>query len=104
MKHLTLKYTLSKYLLDSLKIKNTVIYFEVEDNDAINGYKKSVSKIFQYINYSKEELEEKISKKQNTLIKNVEKLVYSNEKEKSLNKVMKKMSEDEKLNWVEKKK
>lgn len=96
-------YILDEYILDSIKTENLCLYFEVDDNDSIHGFKKTSSEIFEYKNYSKEKIEENISEKQNELIKNTQKMIESSDRQKSIEKIEKKLSEGNKLSWLEKK-
>jgi hypothetical protein len=84
---------------------NYELYFEVFDNDAVNGSKKTKSRIFNYYNKTEKELKEELLKEQKETIssfsKTLEKSKQSNsEVEKFKNELQKKAE----INWNDTKK
>ncbi len=85
---------------DLVKGKNYEMYFEVYDNDAVNGSKKTKSKLFTYYIKTKEEVQQEIIKEQqnnlnsfsNTLLKN-----KNNNQE--LEKFKKEIENKSNINW-----
>ena len=81
------------------------MYFEVFDNDAVKGSKKTKSRIFSYYNKTKGELKEEQLKEQNTTLKNISKSLENSKKEnltigKFKNAIQKKAA----INWNDTKK
>jgi hypothetical protein len=80
------------------------IFFEIFDNDAIRGPKKSVSQTFYYHNKTQDEEEEEILKEQKQGIEEMQNAKESSEKmEKSLEEFSKKLKNKEKTDWNDKK-
>ena len=80
------------------------IFFEIFDNDAIRGPKKSVSQTFLYHNKTQDEEEEEILKEQKEGMEEMENARESGEKmEKSLEEFSKKLKNKEKTDWNDKK-
>ncbi|RPD96499.1 DUF4175 family protein [Aureibaculum marinum] len=80
------------------------MYFQVVDNDAINGGKISKSKIFSYYNKTKQEVTDELLKEQQT---NLEELKIVNQKSEDLNKKLDEFSDKLRkksdLDWNDKK-
>ena len=80
------------------------LYFEVFDNDAIKGPKKTVSQTFRYRNKTFQEEEEEILEEQKQGIEEAEKSKESAEQlEKSLEEFSKKLKNKEETDWNDKK-
>ena len=80
------------------------LYFEVFDNDAIKGPKKTVSQTFRYRNKTIQEEEEEILEEQKQGIEEAEKSKESAEQlEKSLEEFSKKLKNKEETDWNDKK-
>lgn len=80
------------------------LYFEVYDNDAIRGPKKTVSQTFRYRNKTLQEEEEEILEEQKQGIEEAEKSKESREQlEKSLEEFSKKLKNKEDADWNDKK-
>jgi len=80
------------------------IYFEVFDNDKVNGSKKSTSKYFHYNNKTQQEINEEILKEQEQHIKDVEKATKKAEDlNKELEKFSKKLKSKNASDWNDKK-
>jgi len=75
-------------------------YFEVFDNDAVNGSKKSSSKKFSFYKETNEELKDALLKEQNQTISNVSKsLEESKEANTELNKFKNEIQKKADINW-----
>jgi len=59
------------------------MYFQVFDNDMVNGVKKTKSKVFSYYNKTETEVKEEILKEQNETISNISKALSKFKKENS---------------------
>ena len=59
---------------------NYDVYFEVYDNDAVNGSKRSKSEIFQYYKQTKQELEKELLKDQKKIFENLDKTLEKSKK------------------------
>ena len=80
------------------------IFFEIFDNDAIKGPKKSVSQTFFYHNKTQDEEEQEILKEQKQGMEELENAKESGEKmEKALEEFSKKLKNKEKADWNDKK-
>lgn len=80
-------------------------YFEVFDNDGVNGSKKTQSKTFYYRLKTKEELNQKQLDDQKNYINNLEKSLLNKKKEKSaLEDIQKDLQNKQNMNWNDKKK
>ena len=80
------------------------LYFEVFDNDAIKGPKKTISQTFRYRNKTFEEEEEEILEEQKQGIEDAERSKQSGEElEKSLDEFSKKLKNKEDADWNDKK-
>ncbi|CAI8305387.1 MAG: Uncharacterised protein [Flavobacterium sp. SCGC AAA160-P02] len=81
------------------------IYYQVSDNDAINGRKQSVSKTFTYRKKTKEELDHEELKKQRAAIQNLEKSIQNYQQEQELVQQFQIESQIKRgFNWNDKKK
>ncbi len=93
---------------DKLSLKEGVnyeLFFQVFDNDAVNGNKKSVSKKFQYQQKSKEIIEEELLKEQKNTINNLENTLLKQKKQqKNLEKIQQNFQKKKNLNWNDQKK
>ena len=80
------------------------IYFEIFDNDAIKGPKKTVSHTFFYHNRTQEEKEQEILEEQKQGMEQMEKAKESSEEmEKNLENFSKKLKNKERTDWNDKK-
>ncbi len=90
-----------------LKIKEGVayeIYFEVFDNDAVNGTKSTKSNIFKYYNKTKQEITDDLLKEQQQNLDELNKTTKSTEKlSKDFEDFSKKLKKKSELNWNDKK-
>ncbi|WP_405610424.1 DUF4175 family protein [Polaribacter sp. Asnod1-A03] len=93
---------------DGLNLKEGIeyeFYFQVSDNDAVNGSKKSKSKIFNYRKRDKQEIEQELLQEQKNTINNIESSIQKQlEQQKNLEKVQKDLQTKKKINWNDKKK
>jgi len=91
----------------NLKIKEGIayeMYFEVFDNDAVNGSKSSKSKTFTYYNKTKEEITDDLLKEQQQNLDELNKTAKSTEKlSKNFEEFSKKLKKKTELNWNDKK-
>ena len=84
--------------------RNYEVYFEVFDNDAIKGPKKTISRSFQYKNRTQQEEAFEILKEQQEGIESLEKTKESAEElERSLDEFSKKLKNKENADWNDKK-
>ena len=80
------------------------IYFEVFDNDGVNGTKSSKSKTFTYYNKTHEEITDDLLKEQQQSLDELNKTSKNNEKlNKDLDEFSKKLKKKSELNWNDKK-
>ena len=93
---------------DGLKLTqgiNYELFFQVFDNDAVNGSKKAKSKVFNYRQKTTEEIEEELLQEQRNTINNIENSIQKQQKQNlELDKVQKDLQVKKKLNWNDKKK
>ncbi len=93
---------------DGLNLKkgfNYEMFFEVSDNDAVNGSKKTKSKVFNYRQKTDEEVEEELLQEQKNTLNNIENSIAKQQKQqKELEKVQKDLQGKKKINWNDKKK
>ncbi len=83
---------------------NYEVYFEVFDNDAIKGPKKTVSRSFRYRNKTQQEEEFEILKEQKEGMEEIERAKESSEElEKSMEEFSKKLKNKESIDWNDKK-
>lgn len=79
-------------------------YFEIFDNDAVNGFKSTKSKAIQFKLPTIEEINEKTSETNNEIKKDLEKNIKeTNQIQKQIDDLIKKSFEKKQLNWEEKK-
>ncbi|MDZ7742931.1 MAG: DUF4175 family protein [Bacteroidota bacterium] len=77
-----------------------VYYFEIWDNDAVNGYKPSRSRTFSYRMPTKEEISEKIREEKDKIEQGVEeKLIELNMLNQEIDELSRQMLEKEKMEW-----
>jgi hypothetical protein len=85
--------------------KNYELFFQIFDNDGVNGSKKSTSRAFQYRHKSSNEIEEELLKEQKNTIQNLEKAVQTQEKEqKQLETLQQDLQQKKNSNWNDQKK
>lgn len=83
---------------------NYEVYFEVFDNDAIKGPKRTVSRSFSYKNRTQQEEEFEILKEQKEGIEDMQKTKESSEElEKAMEEFSKKLKNKENIDWNDKK-
>ena len=81
------------------------MYFEVFDNDAVNGNKKSKSKLFSYYNKTSNEIKDELLKEQKDAISNISKdLNKSKKANDDLEKFQKELQKKADINWNDTKK
>ena len=84
---------------------NYEMYFEVIDNDAVSGFKRSVSQIFRYKELSKEEELDRSIKEQKESIDNIESSFEENkEARKKLKEIQNKLQSQKSFTWNDKQK
>ncbi|WP_299522687.1 DUF4175 family protein [uncultured Lutibacter sp.] len=88
---------------DGIKIDEGVayeLYFEVFDNDAVNGNKKTKSRVFSYYNKTKKELQEELLNEQKEAISNISKIVAKSKQSNSeLKKFKNSIQKKAEINW-----
>ena len=85
--------------------KNYELFFQIFDNDAVNGSKKSTSKVFQYRQKSSDEIEEELLIEQKNSIQNLEKSVQTQKREqKQLETFQQELQQKKNTNWNDQKK
>ena len=93
---------------DGLNIEkgiNYELFFQVFDNDAVNGSKKAKSKVFNYRQKTDEEVEEELLQEQKNTINNIENSIQKQQtQKKELEKVQKDLQSKKKISWNDKKK
>ena len=91
----------------NLEIKEGIayeMYFEVYDNDAVNGSKATKSKAFTYYNKTKQEITDDLLKEQQQNLDELNKTAKSTEKlSKDFEEFSKKLKKKSELNWNDKK-
>jgi len=81
------------------------LYFQVSDNDAVNGRKKAISKKFSYRQKTEEEITEEILQDQRNTINNLEKTIQKQKnQDKALDQIQKEIQNKKDINWNDKKK
>ena len=81
------------------------LYFQVSDNDAIHGNKKTNSKKFKYRKQTNEEFNQEQLKDQKETIQNLENAILNQEQQKkTLQKIQQELQNKKDLNWSDKKK
>ena len=84
---------------------NYELYFQVYDNDGVNGRKKSKSKKFNFRNKSDKEVEEEAVLEQRNQIKSIEKTLQKREEQKKdLEEIKQNLQNKKNVNWNDKKK
>jgi len=84
---------------------NYEIYFQVYDNDEVNGNKSAKSKIFKYRQKSEAEVEEELLQEQRETINNLENsLQKQKNQQEQLETIQKDLQNKKELNWNDKKK
>lgn len=84
--------------------QNYEVYFEVYDNDAIKGPKKTISRSFRYRNKTQQEEEYEVLKEQKEGIEEIERAKESSEDlEKAMEEFSKKLKNKENTDWNDKK-
>ncbi len=84
---------------------NYEVYFQVYDNDAVNGSKKSKSKVFNFRNKSDVEIEEEAVEQQRNQIKSIEKTLQKKQHQKdALKEIEQDLQNHKNINWNDKKK
>ncbi len=84
---------------------NYELYFQVFDNDAVNGNKTAKSKVFNYRNKTAEEVEEELLQEQKNTINNLENsILQQNKQQKELEKIKNDIQNRKNLKWTDKKK
>lgn len=93
---------------DGLNIQKGINYeffFQVFDNDAVNGNKKAKTKFFNYRQKTEVEVEEELLEEQRNTINNIENSITKKQKQqKELEQVQKDLQGKKKINWNDKKK
>lgn len=81
------------------------LFFQVFDNDAVNGKKKAISKKFNYRQKTEEEIESEILKEQRNTINDLEKTISKQkDQKKALDQLQKEIQNKKDINWNDKKK
>ena len=76
------------------------LYFEVFDNDVVNGNKKTKSRIFSYYNKTEKELKEELLNEQKETISNISKIVEKSKQSNSeLEKFKNSLQKKVEINW-----
>ena len=93
---------------DGLNLKegtNYQVFFQVYDNDVVNGSKKAKSKIFTYRQKTEVEVTQELFQEQRNTINNIENSIQKQQKQnKDLEKVQKELQGKKNINWNDKKK
>lgn len=81
------------------------LFFQVHDNDAVNGSKKAKSKLFNYRKQTLQEIEEELLQEQKNTIKKLENSISKQQKQqKELENVQEDLQTKKRINWNDKKK
>jgi len=84
---------------------NYEMYFEVFDNDAVNGNKKAKSKVFNFRQKTANEIEEELLHEQRNTINSLENSIQKQQKQREeLDKIQQDFQNKKKINWNDKKK
>ncbi|MDV7186566.1 DUF4175 family protein [Lutibacter sp. TH_r2] len=76
------------------------MYFQVFDNDRVNGSKKTKSKVFSYYNKTETEVKEELLKEQSETISNISKALSKSKKENSdFKKLQEELQKKGEINW-----
>ncbi|MBL4605445.1 MAG: DUF4175 family protein [Flavobacteriaceae bacterium] len=93
---------------DQLPLKEGVdyeLFFQVSDNDGVNGKKKAISKKFNYRQKTEDEITEEILQDQRNTINNLEKTIQQQKKQKEdLKQIQEDLQNKKNINWNDKKK
>lgn len=93
---------------DQLKLQEGIdyeIYFQVSDNDAVNGRNKAISKKFRYRQKTEDEVAQELLQDQKNTIQNLEKSVQNQKQQKKeLDEIQKEIQNKKDINWNDKKK
>ncbi|TXD49980.1 DUF4175 family protein [Polaribacter sp. IC073] len=91
--------------LDLQKGTNYELFFEVYDNDAVNGNKKAKSKVFNYRQKTNDEVEEELLQEQRNTIHSLENSIQKQQKQQEvLDKIQEELQNKKKVSWNDKKK
>ncbi|MFY0602399.1 MAG: DUF4175 family protein [Flavobacteriaceae bacterium] len=95
-------------LADSLLQDKGVVYelfFQVYDNDGVNGSKKTVSKTFSFKNRSEDEVQQELLQEQKEYINKLENSIQNQkQQQKELDQIQKNLKNKKEVNWNDKKK
>lgn len=84
---------------------NYELYFQVSDNDAVNGNKSTKSKIFNYRQKTEEEIEQELLQEQRNTINDLENSVQKQKKQQEhLENIQQELQNKKSINWNDKKK
>ena len=84
---------------------NYELYFQVSDNDAVNGNKSTKSKIFNYRQKTEEEIEQELLQEQRNTINDLENSVQRQKKQQEqLENIQQELQNKKSINWNDKKK
>ncbi|QNM85044.1 hypothetical protein H9W90_12705 [Polaribacter pectinis] len=93
---------------DGLNLKSGInyeIFFQVFDNDAVNGNKKAKSKVFNYRQKTTEEVEEELLQEQRNTINDMENSIQKQQKQqKELESIQQNLQNKKNISWNDKKK
>ncbi|PQJ79963.1 DUF4175 family protein [Polaribacter porphyrae] len=93
---------------DGLNLKkgtNYEIYFQVFDNDGVNGNKSAKSKVFNYRQKTEDEVEEELLKEQRNTINDLENSIQKQKKQQEqLENIQQDLQNKKSINWNDKKK
>ena len=93
---------------DGLNLKKGVnyeLFFQVFDNDGVNGSKKAISKKFNYRKKTNEEIDQELLNEQKNYIYNLEKSLQKQQRSKlELEKIQEDLQRKKNVNWNDKKK
>lgn len=91
--------------LNLQKGTNYELYFQVFDNDAVNGNKKVKSKVFTYRQKTEYEVEEQLLKEQRNTINDLENTIQTQKKQQEqLEEIQEDLQNKKSINWNDKKK
>ncbi|MFY0628881.1 MAG: DUF4175 family protein [Flavobacteriaceae bacterium] len=81
------------------------LFFQVSDNDGVNGKKKAISKKFSYRQKTEDEITQEILQDQRNTINNLEKTIQQQKKQKEdLKQIQEDLQNKKDINWNDKKK
>ena len=91
--------------LDLKKGTNYEMYFQVFDNDAVNGNKSAKSKVFNYRQKTEDEVEEELLQEQRNTINDLENSIQKQKKQQEqLENIQQDLQNKKSINWNDKKK